>query len=170
MRRLIQLSAITFLAACGNADAAPGQPASDAMASPAPAAVSAAEQELPPVVVYKSPTCGCCNGWIEHLRAAGFTVDARNVNDLMSVKMDAGVPGPVVTCHTALIDGYVVEGHVPVAQIERMLAERPDIAGIGVPGMPVGSPGMEGPNAQPYQVVAFDQDGELSVYAEIDPR
>lgn len=173
MRRLIQLSAIAFLAACGNADAAPNQTPSGALDSPAPVAASAASttaQDLPPVVVYKSATCGCCNGWVEHLRAAGFTVDARNVNDLMSVKLDAGVPDPMVTCHTALIDGYVVEGHVPVEQIERMLAERPDIAGIGVPGMPVGSPGMEGPNAQPYQVVAFDQSGDMSVYAEIDPR
>jgi hypothetical protein len=173
MRLFVHLSAITFLAACGNADAAPSQSASADSDAPAPVAMamtSDADQDLPDVVVYKSPTCGCCNGWIEHLRAAGFPVDARNVNDLMSVKVEAGVPGPLVTCHTALIDGYVVEGHVPVEVIQKLLADRPDIAGIGVPGMPVGSPGMEGPNAQPYQVVAFDHDGNLSVYAEVDPR
>jgi hypothetical protein len=165
MRRLIQLSAITLLAACGNADAAPGDSATEAAL-----ASVAGDQDLPTVVVYKTATCGCCNGWVEHLRAAGFTVDARNVRDLMSVKVDAGVPGPLVTCHTALVDGYVVEGHVPVEQMKRMLAERPDVAGIGVAGMPVGSPGMEGSNAQPYQVLAFDREGQTSVYAEVDPR
>jgi len=173
MRLFVHLSAITFLAACGNADAAPAQSASVDSDGPTPVATAIAadtDQELPAVVVYKSPTCGCCNGWIEHLRAAGFTVDARDVNDLMSVKLDAGVPGPLVTCHTALIDGYVVEGHVPVEAIQQMLADRPDIAGIGVPGMPVGSPGMEGPNPQPYQVIAFDDEGNLSVYAEVGPR
>lgn len=171
MRRFIQLTAVTLLAACGNADAAPGQSGTEALSSPASGVTSAVDAEaLPTVVVYKTETCGCCNGWVEHLRAAGFTVDARNVRDLMSVKLDAGVPGPMVTCHTALVDGYVVEGHVPIEQMNRMLAERPDIAGIGVPGMPVGSPGMEGPNAQPYEVLAFDHDGSMSVYAEIDPR
>lgn len=176
MGRFIQLTAITFLAACGYADAAPSGSSGSApetLGSRAPATAVATDvpvQDLPTVIVYKTETCGCCNGWVEHLRAAGFEVDARNVRDLMSVKLEAGVPGPMVTCHTALVDGYVVEGHVPVDQVERMLAERPDIAGIGVPGMPVGSPGMEGPNAQPYQVVAFDENGAMGVYAEIDPR
>lgn len=165
MRRFIQLSAIVLLAACGNADAA--QTASTPQATLASPVV---DQSLPTVLVYKTETCGCCNGWVEHLRAAGFNVDARNVRDLMSVKTDAGVPGPMVTCHTALVDGYVVEGHVPVDQIKRMLAERPDVAGIAVAGMPIGSPGMEGPNAKPYQVMAFDRQGRTSVYAEIDPR
>jgi hypothetical protein len=163
LRRLIQLTAISFLAACGNLDATPGEPE-------AVLATATVDPSLPSVVVYKTETCGCCNGWIEHLRAAGFAVDARNVRDLMSVKLDAGVPGPMVTCHTALVDGYVVEGHVPAEQMKRMLAERPDIAGIGVAGMPMGSPGMEGPNAQPHQVLAFDHDGRTSVYAEVDPR
>jgi len=159
MRRLVQLAALTFLAGCGSADAAPS-----VLASPV------VDQALPTVVVYKTATCGCCSGWVEHLRAAGFTVDARDVQDLMSVKLDAGVPGPLVTCHTALVDGYVVEGHVPADQVKRMLAERPDVAGIGVAGMPAGSPGMDAPNAPPYQVVAFDREGKMSVYAEIDPR
>lgn len=165
MRRFAQLAAIAFLAACSNADAAPGEAAEQALLSSA-----SVDQSLPAVVVYKTATCGCCNGWVDHLRAAGFEVDARNVSDLMSVKLDAGVPGPMVTCHTALVDGYVVEGHVPVDQIKRMLADRPDIAGIGVPGMPVGSPGMEGPNPQPYEVLAFDHDGHTSVYAQVTPR
>jgi len=165
MKHLLLLTAITFIAACGNADAAPSTGAASQATLNSPA-----DQALPTVVVYKTETCGCCNGWVEHLRAAGFTVDARNVRDIMSVKIDAGVPAPVVTCHTALVDGYVVEGHVPADQMKRMLAERPQVAGIGVAGMPVGSPGMEGPNAQPYDVVAWDHDGNMSVYAEIDPR
>jgi hypothetical protein len=160
MRRLLQLTAVAFLAACGNADAAPASEAE----------LAAVDQSLPTVVVYKTETCGCCNGWVEHMRAAGFQVDARNVRDIMSVKTEAGVPGPMVTCHTALVDGYVVEGHVPAEYIKQMLADRPDVAGIGVPGMPQGSPGMEGPNPQPYQVLAFNHDGDVSVYADVDPR
>ncbi len=97
-------------------------------------------------------------------------MDARNVNDLMSVKRDAGVPVAMSSCHTALVDGYVVEGHVPVEQLRRLLEERPEVAGIGVVGMPIGSPGMEGPNASPYQVLSFDHEGRAAVFAEIDPR
>jgi hypothetical protein len=122
------------------------------------------------VLVYKTESCGCCNAWVDHLRAAGFTVDARDVADLMSIKRDAGVPASHASCHTALVDGYVVEGHVPADQIERLLAERPRIAGIAVPGMPVGSPGMDGPGARPYQVLAFDRQGVNTVYATVDPR
>jgi hypothetical protein len=162
-RRVFQLTAIAFLVACGNADTAPDE--AEAMLASA-----AVDPSLPSVIVYKTETCGCCNGWIERFREAGFSVDARNVRDLMSVKLEAGVPGPMVTCHTAFVDGYVVEGHVPVEQVKRMLTERPDVAGIGVAGMPVGSPGMEGRNAQPYEVLAFDHDGRTSVYAEVDPR
>ncbi len=127
------------------------------------------DQDLPTVLVYKSPTCGCCNGWIDHLRAAGFTVDARNTTDIMPVKLESGVPVQMSSCHTAIIDGYVVEGHVPADQVKRLLAERPDLAGIAVPGMPTGSPGMEGPNARPYEVLSFTHSGEAAVYAVVDP-
>ena len=167
MRRLSTLAALALAAACGNADAAPEAGASTELASPT------ADQTLPTVLVYKTATCGCCGGWVEHMRQAGFTVDARDLPsnaELMRVKVDAGVPGPLVTCHTAIVDGYVVEGHVPAEQMKRLLADRPDVAGIGVPGMPIGSPGMEGPNAQPYQVFAFDRQGGSTVFAEIDPR
>jgi len=141
-------------------------------ASEAPSAVMASGNpvELPTVLVYKTEGCGCCNGWVEHLQAAGFQVDARNVDDLMSIKRDAGVPADLSSCHTALVDGYVVEGHVPADVVKRMLAERPQVAGITVPGMPVGSPGMEGPDPRPYEVQAFDRQGGRSVYAEVDPR
>lgn len=139
-----------------------------AMAAVAPSAE--AGQELPTVLVYKTPTCGCCNGWIEHLEAAGFTVDARDTRDLMVIKRDAGVPTQLSSCHTAIVDGYIVEGHIPAEHVMSLLADRPDVAGIAVPGMPIGSPGMEGPNPQPYQVYSFTRDGQAAVYAEVDPR
>jgi len=166
MRRLSTLCSLALVAACGSADAAPENGGTSALASSAP------DQSLPTVVVYKTSTCGCCGGWVEHMRQAGFTVDARDVDntELMRVKMDAGVPGAMVTCHTALVDGYVVEGHVPAEQIKRLLAERPEVSGIAVPGMPMGSPGMEGPGAQPYRVLSFDDDGATAVFAEVDPR
>lgn len=168
MRRFLALSMLGLLsAACADADAAP-EAAPDAVMT-AEAAV-AADGQLPTVLVYKTPTCGCCNGWVEHLEAAGFTVDARNVTDIMSVKRDGGVPVAMSSCHTAIVDGYVVEGHVPADQVKRLLAERPEVAGIAVPGMPTGSPGMEGPNAQPYQVLSFTHDGTPAVFADVDPR
>jgi hypothetical protein len=166
MRRFSALAALAFLAACGDADAAPDHSMAQAMAEPA-------DQNLPTVVVYKTATCGCCGGWVEHMQQAGFTVDARDMPgnaELMRVKVDAGVPGAMATCHTAVVDGYVVEGHVPAEQVKRLLAERPDVAGIAVPGMPIGSPGMEGPGARPYQVLSFDHRGGSAVFAEVDPR
>ena len=163
MRRLAILLALTLsVSTCGPAEAVP---AAENVRVAAPD-----DQDLPTVLVYKTPACGCCNGWVEHMEAAGYTVDARNVTDLMSIKLDAGVPTALSSCHTAVIDGYVVEGHVPAEQIRRLLAERPEVAGIAVPGMPTGSPGMEGPNAKPYQVYSFGIDGSADVYAEIDPR
>lgn len=179
MRRpALTTAAVTLLAACGGAEAA-DDAATTAAAEPAPVLASAAPvaaaatvdpQELPAMVVYKTEGCGCCNGWVEHLQEAGFTVDARNVRNLMGVKIDAGVPTNLSSCHTAIIDGYVVEGHVPEDVIRKLLTERPDVAGIAVAGMPIGSPGMEGPNAKPYQVHAFTRDGTATVYAEVDPR
>jgi hypothetical protein len=123
-------------------------------------------------VVYKSPTCGCCNAWIEHLRERGYEVDPVDVvgyDDLSARKSEAGVPADLESCHTAMVDGYSIEGHVPADVIERLLRERPDIRGLAVPGMPVGSPGMEGPGAVPYEVIAFGEDGARSVYATVDP-
>ena len=160
------------VAACSGADATPGSTSAAGSGSDVPnAAISAgAEAELPTVLVYKTPTCGCCNGWIEHLEAAGFTVDARNVRDLMTIKVDGGVPTGASSCHTAIVDGYIVEGHVPADQVKRLLAERPAVAGIAVPGMPIGSPGMEGRNPQPYEVLSFAHDGTTEVFAEVDPR
>lgn len=168
-RSILSATALVLVAACGGTDA----PNESAAATTQPAAVmaaSVANADLPTILVYKTEGCGCCNGWIEHLKAAGFQVDARNVRDLMAVKRDAGVPVDHSSCHTALVDGYVVEGHVPAYVVKQMLAERPEITGIAVPGMPIGSPGMEGPGAKPYQVKAFDRQGRTSVYVEVDPR
>ncbi len=148
------------------ATGAAGEATTTLAASPTRAVADA----LPRALVYKTPSCGCCNLWVDHMREAGFEVDARNLNDLIPVKIDAGVPPRMSSCHTALIDGYVVEGHIPAEHVKRLLEERPDVVGIAVPGMPIGSPGMEGIGARPYQVLSWDREGNVEVYAEVDPR
>lgn len=121
----------------------------------------------PPVVtVYKSPTCGCCSKWVDYLRANGFDVKTVDLEDLSEIKASSGVPRSVQTCHTAVVAGYVVEGHVPVDALRKLLADKPKVAGIGVPGMPIGSPGMDGSPAQHYDVVAWDKTGKTSVYLQ----
>ena len=121
------------------------------------------------IVVYKTPTCGCCSKWVDHLREAGFEVEANDLNDLSSIKNHYGVQRALSSCHTAIVEGYVVEGHVPAEHVARLLEERPDVAGITVPGMPIGSPGMEGPNPQPYDVLSFDKEGHTEVFARVVP-
>ena len=121
------------------------------------------------VMVVKSATCGCCNSWIQHLRASGFQVESSDVSEsrLSAIKIEARVPSELQSCHTAKIGGYVVEGHVPAEDIQRMLKENPAIAGIAVGGMPMGSPGMEqGGTKQPYNVTAFTKDGKQTVFAK----
>jgi hypothetical protein len=115
-------------------------------------------------VVYKSPSCGCCTAWVDHMSAHGFRVQSNDVSDVTTFKIRHGVPTSLGSCHTAVIDGYVIEGHVPAADIKRLLEERPDVAGLAVPGMPSGSPGMSGP-PQRYNVVSFGRDGEIKVFA-----
>ena len=118
------------------------------------------------VVVYKDPNCGCCGAWAEHMREHGFAVREIATREMALVKSEAGVPRALGSCHTATVGGYVVEGHVPAADVRRMLDERPAFAGIAVPGMPLGSPGMEGPYPpQSYEVIGFDGKGETKVYA-----
>ncbi len=116
------------------------------------------------IKVYKSPYCGCCGAWTKILARAGFEPEVFKTNDLAPVKRLAGVPANLESCHTAFVDGYVVEGHVPVEAIEKMLEERPRIVGIGVPDMPIGSPGMPGPNPEPFSVIAFAADGRQTAY------
>jgi hypothetical protein len=121
------------------------------------------------VAVYKTPTCGCCSTWVEHLRARGFAPAAIDMDDLSALKAKFKVPSDVQTCHTAIVDGYVIEGHVPASAIQRLLKERPAVLGLAVPGMPTGSPGMEGPGAQPYDVFTFDKQGKLKVFSTERP-
>ena len=125
-----------------------------------------AEVQSPVVTVYKSPTCGCCGKWIEHMQANGFEVRAVDLDDLTEVKQASGVPIPLRTCHTAIVGDYVVEGHVPADLVKKMLAEKPNAAGLAVPGMPMGSPGMEGTPKQAYDVLLFQKDGKTSVFAK----
>jgi hypothetical protein len=123
-----------------------------------------AEASGPEITVYKTPTCGCCNAWVDHLRAEGFRVTTENLPDLTEIKREHGVPDELASCHTGLVDGYAVEGHVPADVIRRLLAERPEVSGLAVPGMPMGSPGMEGPYSQAYEVYTFDPTGPIDVY------
>ena len=117
------------------------------------------------IVVYKSPTCGCCGKWIEHMEKAGFSVDVENMSDVAPIKRELGVPGRMQSCHTAKVGDYFIEGHVPADLVKRLLADKPDIKGLTVPGMPMGSPGMEGPRKDPYYVIAVGKEGGYRVYA-----
>lgn len=149
-------AAIVIGAAVVKSQQAPARPAR----TPAPAV-----QQANKVVVYKTPTCGCCGKWVDYMRANGFTVEVHDQADVTPIKRAAGVPEALESCHTAQIGGYVVEGHVPVESIRRMLRERPAIAGIAVAGMVTGSPGMEmGNQHPPYDVTSFTRDGHTAVY------
>jgi hypothetical protein len=128
----------------------------------------AAQGKAPTMTVYKDPTCGCCSIWVEHLTKAGIAATVNLTAKVDEIKTQRGVPDRVRSCHTAVIDRYVIEGHVPAKEIQRLLKERPaGVIGLAVPGMPVGSPGMEvsGQKAMPYSVLAFDSAGATTVYA-----
>jgi hypothetical protein len=117
------------------------------------------------ITVYKDPSCGCCRNWIEHLIKHGYAVDAKDTPAMAEVKRTLGVPDALTSCHTAVVNGYLIEGHVPAADIARLLKQKPKVAGLAVPGMPMGSPGMEGPTQQHYQVLSFDKSGKTRVFA-----
>ena len=142
------------------------------------------QESQPTIEVYKSPSCGCCTKWVDHLRSHGFAVETRDTEDVDEVKARHRVPRQLHGCHTALAAGYVIEGHVPAAEVRRLLNERPAVLGLAVAGMPIGSPGMEidvrslrpvGPGSfpippsiikpQPYDVLAFTEDGGTRVFA-----
>ena len=119
------------------------------------------------VKVFRSPTCGCCGLWVEHMKAAGFQVTDEITDDMPAIKQQYGVPANLSSCHTAIVDGYVVEGHIPAGDVMRLLAEKPNVAGIAVPGMPIGSPGMESGNyVEPYIVFYFMEDGTPAPFAQ----
>jgi hypothetical protein len=126
-----------------------------------------AQQVVPPplVKVWKTPTCGCCGKWVKHMEAAGFRVEVINVGDVGPIRTANGVPPALASCHTALVGGYVIEGHVPASDVRRLLKEKPGILGLAAPGMPAGSPGMDVPGSPPYQVISIGKDGKTAVYA-----
>ena len=119
------------------------------------------------MTLYKSPTCGCCKAWAKHIEKAGFDVKVIEQDNNSQLRKENGITSDLTSCHTATIEGYVIEGHVPVADIQRLLEEKPAITGLAVPGMPASSPGMDVPNnTTPYQVIAFSKNGSKSVYNE----
>ena len=146
-------AAVAFVLALGVAVAAQAQKSASA----------------PVMEVYKSPTCGCCSKWVEHVKQAGIAVKVTDLEQdaLDALKTKHGVPRTAQSCHTGLVNGYVIEGHVPATEIQRLLKERPAVSGIAVGGMPTGSPGMEVPGQKPqtYNVVTFDKQGGVKVYS-----
>lgn len=158
-------TACLSLAACAEPSPSPAPVATTEAAAGGPAQSQVAAQPL--VVVHKSPSCGCCGLWVEHMHEHGFQVEVRDVDDMGPVKERVGVPVGMGSCHTAEVAGYFIEGHVPAADVRRLLAERPDARGLAVPGMPLGSPGMEVPDGrvQPYEVVLVGSDGSTSTWS-----
>jgi hypothetical protein len=128
-----------------------------------PAKVVAAEE----IQVFKSRYCGCCSGWVKHLEQNGFTVSVEESEDMDRIKSRLGVPENMESCHTAVVGGYLVEGHVPADDIHKLLKNKPKVKGISAPGMPMGSPGMEVPGEKPdrYDVVTFDENGKTGVFS-----
>ena len=118
----------------------------------------------PEITVYKLSTCGCCGNWVEHLKQNSFAVTVHEVPSIDEYKAQHGVPKELESCHTAIVDGYTIEGHVPAADILRLLKERPDAKGLAVPGMPLGSPGMEASRKDAYDVILFTESGKTSVF------
>ena len=119
------------------------------------------------ITVYRSPNCGCCGGWVEHARKHGFKVEDIKTDDLEALKQKYNIPPELAACHTTIVDGYVMEGHIPADDIKRFLQEKPELAGLAVPGMPIGTPGMEAKDIkQPFEVLAFNNRGEVEVFNE----
>ena len=129
--------------------------------------VLAKDTEKKDIVVYKNPECGCCNKWINYLKNKNYNVIEKNTRNVFAEKKRLGVPEKLAACHTAVIDGYVVEGHVTDRDIKRLLLFRPNVKGIAVPGMPIGTPGMErGDTRESYNVMSFDKDGKVDVFVK----
>jgi hypothetical protein len=171
LSRVGLIALFVSLSACNQADDnATVKQAQDANTDPTTLTESEPEKSIPEMTVFKSPTCGCCGAWVDHLQANGFAVKTIDPSQTQKVKDDLAVPGDLRSCHTGVIDGYVIEGHVPAESIQKLLAERPAVSGLAVPGMPLGSPGMEHPKPEHYQVMAYMADGSQVVYAEFGPE
>lgn len=167
------VACIVALTALGVAACSGGQPEGGvevaALTAQATDGAAAADVAADTLVVYKSPTCGCCSNWVDHARESGFAVVTHDIDDpvaLNAKKQELGVPAGRGSCHTATVRGYTIEGHVPADLIRKLIAEQPrGVRGLAVPGMPVGSPGMEGMFKQEYDVLSFDEKGNVAVYA-----
>lgn len=131
---------------------------------------SRAQSSGPLISVFKTPTCSCCGNWVEHLKANGFAVKVQDVDSTAAYRKRYRVPQGMESCHTAVVNGYAIEGHVPATDIKRLLKERPKLLGLAVPGMPLGSPGMEGARNDAYSVLGFDERGHTSVYSRYPTR
>lgn len=171
LRRILALGLAVVTTGCSSStgsgdahmdDSSRVVPAHDDAARPLPSAVASDAGTL---VVYKSPTCGCCREWVSRMTDAGFTVVVHDTDDLDAVKSSSSVPADLRACHTAVIGKYVIEGHVPAADIRRLLRDAPAVAGLAVPGMPTGSPGMEGGVPERYDVLTFGGPGARRVFA-----
>jgi hypothetical protein len=169
-----KLNRLTWVALAMGGLVGCAQPALPAQSAVAPAAQviqatpDATPVALPRMAVHKTPSCGCCSVWIEHMKDAGFEVDVHDMVDMGPVKERLGVPYTKGSCHTAEVGGYLIEGHIPAADIKRLLEERPDARGLVLPGMPLGSPGMEVPEGQqqPYTVELVRRDGTTEPFAQ----
>jgi len=120
----------------------------------------------PVITIYKDPNCGCCAKWVTHLASNGFVTTVKDTPDMDAVKKTMRVPADLQSCHTAVVDRYVIEGHVPAADIKKLIASKESVQGLAAPGMPMGSPGMEGGKADKYDVIAFSTDGKTRVFAK----
>ena len=155
MRNTLTTIALAVIASAGIAYGVAAQ-------QKAPAAAAA----LPKVTVYKTSSCGCCKLWVDHMNANGFVATVKDMDDVNPIKRQHAIAEPLWSCHTGIVGGYVIEGHVPAADIKRLLKEKPAIAGLSAPGMPQGSPGMEQGTKEPYDVIAFTKDGRSTVFAK----
>ena len=122
-------------------------------------------ENLPTVTVWKSPSCGCCKGWVKHMQDSGFQVKVHDLDDLDKIKKMASIPEPFHSCHTARVGNYMIEGHVPASDVKRLLASKPAAHGLAAPGMPAGSPGMEVGDRDPYDVLLFNPNGSSEVFS-----
>lgn len=159
-------SADANVGAAASTEAAVPSATSATSAASAVSVASASSAPLVPIKVYKDPNCGCCKAWIEHLEKNGFKVEVVDMPDLSAVKSKYGVKNELQSCHTGVVGDYTIEGHVPADLILKMLKEKPAIAGLTAPGMPMGSPGMEGAMKENYDILTFDRAGRTTVYAE----
>ena len=163
------IAGCALLSGCGGTapEPAPAPPATQAVADVAPAPPTHVASALPLLTIHKTPTCGCCGAWQTHIEAAGYPVEVVEEEDLDPMKQALGVPSGMTSCHTAIVGDYFSEGHVPAEDIARLLSERPDARGLAVPGMPVGSPGMESPDGaeEPYTVFLIGRDGSSTPFS-----